>query len=66
MIRGLKHLFYDKRLKEFGLFSLEKRKLWGDLTEAFQYFRGAYKKDGNKFLAKLVVIGREIMALLYK
>ena len=37
MRRGLKHLSYEYRKSEVGLFSIEKGRLWGDLIVAFQY-----------------------------
>lgn len=33
MIKGLEHLYYEKRQECLGLFSLEKRQLCGDITE---------------------------------
>jgi len=53
MIRGLKYLSYKDRLRELGLFSLEKRRLQGHLIAAFQYLKGAYRKDGEGLFTRV-------------
>ena len=50
MISGLEHLSYEERLREMRMFSLKKRRLWGDLTATFQYLKGSIKKMESNFL----------------
>jgi len=44
-------LSYKDRLRELGLFSLEKRRLWGDLRAAFQYLTGNDRKEGDRLFS---------------
>ena len=53
MIRGLEHLSYEKRLRQLGLLSLEKRRLQGDLIVAIQYLKGAYKNNRDKLFSRV-------------
>jgi len=53
MIRGLEYLSYDHRLRKLVLFSLEKRRLRADLLAAFQYLKGAYRKDGEGLFTRV-------------
>jgi len=39
--------------EELRVFSLKKKRLWGDLSVAFHYIKGDYRKEGSRLLSKV-------------
>ncbi|PKU40202.1 hypothetical protein llap_9496 [Limosa lapponica baueri] len=68
IIRGLEHLSYQGRLRDLGLFILEKKSLQEDLMAAFQNLKGAYRRDGEGLFMRSVTIElgmREELDIIY-
>ena len=53
MTGGLQHLPCEDRLRELGLFSLEKGRLRGNLIAAFPYLKGDYKQGGSQLFSRV-------------
>ena len=53
IVKGLQHMMYEERLKDLSLFSLENRKLNGDIILFFSSLLGDHRQDGVKLFSEV-------------
>jgi len=51
MMREREHLSCEERLRELDLFRLKKKRLRGDLINAYKYLKCGYQEDGIRFFS---------------
>ena len=53
VVQEMEHLSRKDRMRELGLFSLQKRRLWDDLIAAFQYLKGSYREGRDRLFSSV-------------